>query len=159
MIFAILNFCFCALQRLFLEKYKLGHKLHTLNFLWIFLWGLLTKKQTNFSGFFFSINFTVNIFVWVQRFLFGGNQKYLWKRLYLKKLTLSDRAMFHFGLFRNCWCDTYFLNHKSFNDYLLLLPYYHLDSKLNGACKMVFAKSIVSTLWLELRIICCSRSS
>ena len=69
-----------------------------------------------------------------------------------------DFGNFEFSSFE-CALKRLFLDHKSFNNYLLLLLYYHLDSELNGVCKMVFAKSIVSTLWLELRIICCSRSS
>ena len=69
-----------------------------------------------------------------------------------------DFGNFEFSSFE-CALKRLFLDHKSFNNYLLLLLYYHLDSELYGAWKMVFAKSIVSTLWLELRIICCSRSS
>ena len=157
MIFAILNFC--SLNSKCITKISFGkiqiRKQITQIFLWILLSRPLTKKQRNYSGFFIHnfhskyICLSSTIFVWREPKLFMETS--------LFKKTATEQQ----GYGPLWFVQKLLVCHLFFESQIiqLLLPYYHLDSELNGACKMVFAKSIVSTLWLELRIICCSRSS
>ena len=51
------------------------------------------EKNKNIFGVFLRKFPKITIYIWIQQFLFGRDQKYLWKRFYTVKKPLKNRAI------------------------------------------------------------------